>query len=99
MTLMGVAQGRRSRNPAEVRAGNGAFALSAPTMSRGQAFMLTFGRSFSTLPVDAWPERGFACTAVDAETGGFQLWTEGVRRSAWSDGSLELQRAWRSIRR
>jgi NTE family protein len=73
MTLMGEAQGG-VRNPAEVRAEIGAFALAAPTMDE-DAFIASFGRSFSTLPVDAWPERGFACTAVDAETGGFQLWT------------------------
>jgi NTE family protein len=74
MTLMGEAQGGL-RNPAEVRAEIGAWALAAPTMDEA-AFIESFGRSFSTLPVDAWPERGFACTAVDAETGGFQLWTK-----------------------
>jgi NTE family protein len=74
MRLMGEAQGGL-RNPAEVRAEIGAFALGSPTMDEA-AFIETFGRSFSSLPVDAWPERGFACTAVDALTGGFQLWTK-----------------------
>jgi NTE family protein len=73
MQLMGEAQGGL-RNPAEVRAEIGAFALAAQTMGE-EAFIESFGRSFSTLPTDAWPDRGFACTAVDAETGAFQLWT------------------------
>ena len=73
MQLMGEAQGGL-RNPAEVRAEIGAYALAAQTIGE-DAFIESFGRSFSTLPVDAWPERGFACTAVDAQTGGFQLWT------------------------
>jgi NTE family protein len=55
-------------------------------------FIKSFGRSFSTLPVDAWPERGFACTAVDAETGAFQLWTSdakvGVVRAVASSCSV-----------
>jgi NTE family protein len=73
MQMIAEAQGGL-RNPVEVRAEIGAFALAAQTMSE-DAFIESFGRSFSTLPVDAWPERGFACTAVDAETGAFQLWT------------------------
>ena len=90
MQLMGEAQGGL-RNPAEVRAEIGAFALAAPTMGE-DAFIASFGRSFSTLPVDAWPERGFACTAVDAETGAFQLWTResgvGVVRAVASSCSV-----------
>ena len=74
MQLMGEAQGG-VRNPAEVRAEIGAFALSAQTMTE-DAFIESFGHTFSSLPTDAWPERGFACTAVDAETGAFQLWTK-----------------------
>jgi NTE family protein len=74
MKLMGEAQGG-IRNPTEVRQEIGAFALAAPTMGE-EAFLETFGKSFASLPVDAWPERGFACTAVDAETGAFQLWTK-----------------------
>ena len=90
MRLMGEAQGGL-RNPAEVRQEIGAFALAAPTMAE-DAFIETFGRSFATLPVDAWPERGFACTAVDAETGAFQLWTKesgvGVVRAVASSCSV-----------
>ena len=74
MQLMGEAQSGL-RNPAEVRAEIGAFALAAQTVDE-QAFLESFGRSFSSLPVDAWPDRGFACTAVDAVSGAFQLWTK-----------------------
>jgi len=74
MQLMGEAQGGL-RNPAEVRAEIGAWALAASTMDEA-AFIESFGRSFAALAADAWPERGFACTAVDAETGAFQLWTK-----------------------
>jgi NTE family protein len=90
MTLMGEAQGG-TRNPAEVRAEIGAFALGAATMSEDE-FIATFGRAFASQPVDAWPERGFACTAVDALTGAFQLWTAqsgvGVARAVASSCSV-----------
>jgi NTE family protein len=90
MTLMGEAQGGL-RNPAEVRAEIGAWALAAPTMDEA-AFIESFGRSFASLAEDAWPQRGFACTAVDAETGGFQLWTKesgvGVVRAVASSCSV-----------
>jgi NTE family protein len=62
------------RNPAEVRAEIGAWALAADTPDEA-AFIASFGRSFAGLPADYWPQRGYACTAVDAETGAFQLWT------------------------
>ena len=62
------------RNPAEVRAEIGQWALAAQTLGEAD-FIRSFGRSFAGLAEDYWPERGFACTAVDAETGGFQLWT------------------------
>jgi len=88
--MIGEAQGGL-RNPAEVRAEIGAFALAAQTMDEA-AFIASFGRSFATLPEDAWPERGFACTAVDAETGAFQLWTKdsgvGVVRAVASSCSV-----------
>ena len=90
MQLIGEAQGGL-RNPAEVRAEIGAFALSSQTIDEA-AFIESFGRSFSSLPADAWPERGFACTAVDAETGAFQLWTQasgvGVVRAVASSCSV-----------
>jgi len=90
MQLMGEAKSGL-RNPAEVRAEIGAFALAAQTMDE-DAFLESFGRSFSSLPVDAWPERAFACTAVDAEKGAFQLWTKesgvGVVRAVASSCSV-----------
>lgn len=79
------------RNPAEVRAEIGAWALAADTMDE-DAFIASFGRSFAGLPADYWPERGYACTAVDAETGAFQLWTKdsgvGVTRAVASSCSV-----------
>ena len=90
MQMIGEAQGGL-RNPAEARAEIGAFALAAQTMDEA-AFIASFGRSFASLPADAWPERGFGCTAVDAETGAFQLWTKdsgvGVVRAVASSCSV-----------
>ena len=90
MQLMGEAQ-TGTRNPAEARAEIGAFALAAQTVDEA-AFIASFGRSFAGLPPDAWPERGFACTAVDAQTGAFQLWTQasgvGVTRAVASSCSV-----------
>jgi NTE family protein len=69
----------------------GDFALAAKTMSE-EAFIATFGKTFAGLPQDAWPERGFACTAVDAESGEFRLWTRdggvGVTRAVASSCSV-----------
>lgn len=62
------------RNPAEIRAEIGRWALEADTPAE-EAFIASFGRAFSGLAEDYWPDRAFACTAVDTETGGFQLWT------------------------
>ncbi|THD55627.1 patatin-like phospholipase family protein [Phenylobacterium sp.] len=90
MQLMGEVHGG-TRNPAEVRAEIGAWALAAETPSEDD-FIESFGRAFSSLPADAWPERGFACTAVDAETGAFQVWTKdsgvGVVRAVASSCSV-----------
>ena len=90
MQLMAQAQGG-ARNPAEARAEIGAFALAAET-SDETVFIDSFGRSFASLPDDAWPDRGFACTAIDAQTGAFQLWTRdsgvGVVRAVASSCSV-----------
>lgn len=79
------------RNPTEVRAEIGAFALSAETMSEDE-FIASFGKSFASLPGSAWPEKDFACTAVDAEDGSFRLWTRaagvGVTRAVASSCSV-----------
>jgi len=79
------------RNPAEVRAEIGAWALQAETIGE-DAFIASFGRSFAGLAADYWPERGYACTAVDAQTGAFQLWTKdsgvGLTRAVASSCSV-----------
>ena len=90
MELMAQSRDGR-RNPAEVRAEIGAFALAADTPSEDE-FIASFGRAFADLPETAWPERGFACTAVDAVDGGFKLWTKesgvGVARAVASSCSV-----------
>ncbi|HEX3699936.1 MAG TPA: patatin-like phospholipase family protein [Phenylobacterium sp.] len=79
------------RNPAEVRAEIGQWALEAKTIDEA-TFIASFGRSFAGLPEGYWPERGYACTAVDAETGAFQLWTKdagvGLTRAVASSCSV-----------
>jgi NTE family protein len=62
----------------EVRAQIGAWALQAQTISE-DAFIANFGRSFSGLAEDAWPERNYACTAVDALDGSFMIWNKASR--------------------
>ena len=90
MRLMANAQAA-DRHPAEARAEIGAYALAADTMGEAE-FIESFGRSFASLPENAWPEKGFACTAVDAESGAFQLWTKesgvGVTRAVASSCSV-----------
>jgi len=75
----------------EVRAEIGAWALSAKTISE-EAFIGNFGRSFSGLPEDAWPDRSYACTAVDAVDGSFVVWNRessiGVTRAVASSCSV-----------
>ena len=69
----------------------GALALAAETPTEA-AFIASFGRAFAGLPDEAWPQRNFACTAVDAQTGEFQLWTKdsgvGVTRAVASSCSV-----------
>jgi NTE family protein len=61
------------RDPQLVRREIGQFALEAQTMDE-ESFIKSFGRQLSEAQADAWPERGYACTAVDAETGAFVVW-------------------------
>ncbi|MGE5596274.1 MAG: patatin-like phospholipase family protein [Hyphomicrobiales bacterium] len=75
MTKMMEAQ-TSDRPPEEIRREIGQWALQAPTMSE-DAFIASFGHLLRDLPEDAWPERRYACTAVDAADGSFQLWTNG----------------------
>jgi NTE family protein len=62
------------RDGKEVRREIGEFALEAKTMDE-ESFIKSFGRQLSGPQADSWPERGYACTAVEAETGEFVLWT------------------------
>ncbi len=57
-------------NPAEGRAAIGRFALEAETPPEER-----FIEGFRYLAGEGWP-RGFACTAVDAESGAFVVWDE-----------------------
>jgi NTE family protein len=90
ITKMGEAvSGKRPAN--EVRAEIGKWALEAKTISEDM-FIAGFGRSFSELADDAWPERNYACTAVDALTGEFVVWNKaagvGVKRAVASSCSV-----------
>jgi NTE family protein len=62
-----------ARHPAEVRRELGAYALAADATSEA-AFFEVVGRELGAIPHLGWPVRNFACTAVDVEDGGFQLW-------------------------
>jgi NTE family protein len=60
--------------PAEqVCAEIGAWALEAPVMSQ-EAFLASFGQTLAGKPEGYWPERQYACTAVDAVSGVFTTW-------------------------
>jgi NTE family protein len=90
MRIMAQAQAA-GRTPEEARAEVGAYALANEPMSEDE-FLESFGRAFASLPDDLWPRRDFACTAVDCETGEFQLWTKdsgvGVGRAVASSCSM-----------
>jgi NTE family protein len=77
--------------PQAILADIGAFALEAETVSE-EDFIKSFGRAFAALPEDFWPERNYACTAVDALTGEFKLWTKasgvGLARAVASSCSV-----------
>jgi NTE family protein len=74
VALMGAAEGS-ARHPAEVRREIGALALSAETAWSQDELVAVMGRELGALPGPPWPSRGgYACTAVDAEDGGFQMW-------------------------
>jgi NTE family protein len=75
----------------EVRAEIGAWALTSKTVSEEQ-FIASFGGWLSRLPEDAWPERPYACTAVDAADGSFVVWNKeanvGLARAVASSCSV-----------
>jgi NTE family protein len=93
MKMMGLVTAGQTdtRNPAEIRREVGALALSSETGGE-EEFVDVIGRELGELPGWAWPGRGYACTAVDAEDGGFQLWqaSSGVdlRRAVTSSCSV-----------
>jgi NTE family protein len=64
--------------PEEVRKKIGAYALEAKTISEEQ-FIATFGGMLQNLAEDAWPQRNYACTAVDAVSGEFVTWGNASR--------------------
>ena len=75
----------------EVRAEIGAWALTAKTISE-EDFIASFGGWLSGLPENAWPERPFAGTAVDAADGSFVVWNReagiGLARAVASSCSV-----------
>jgi NTE family protein len=64
-----------ARPAKEVRAEIGAWALAAKTISE-EDFIASFGTWLSKLPENAWPERPYACTAIDAMDGSFVVWNQ-----------------------
>ncbi len=86
-----VEAGAGQRPAQEVRAEIGEWARSRQTMSE-ETFIHSFGRFLRELPTDAWPERDYACTAVDALDGAFKLWTRdskiGLARAVASSCSV-----------
>ena len=92
MLITKMAEAASGKRPArEVRAEIGKWALDAKTMSE-EAFIAGFGRSFNELPDETWPERNYACTAVDALTGEFVVWNKeagaGIKRAVASSCSV-----------
>ena len=71
-----------ARHPAEVRREIGVLALSAATVDEAE-FMASIARALGDAPKQGWPARDFACTAVDAEDGGFQIWHAGSGVDLW----------------
>lgn len=61
------------RDPVVVRREIGEFALSAQTADEA-SFLAGFGRQLAEAGEGVWPGRGYACTAVDTETGEFVVW-------------------------
>ena len=87
-----MAEAVSGQRPAQVvRAEMGKWAIEAKTMSE-EMFIALFGHSFNELAQDAWPERNYACTAVDALTGEFVVWNResgvGVKRAVASSCSV-----------
>jgi len=71
-----MAEAVSGKRPArDVRAEIGKWALQSQTISE-EIFMSVVGYLFNGLADDSWPERNFACTAVDAHNGEFVVWNK-----------------------
>ena len=66
------------RDPREVRREIGAFSLEAQTVPE-DAFISGFGRQLAASGEGSWPGHGYACTAVDCETGEFVVWNAAAK--------------------
>jgi NTE family protein len=80
-----------TRPAQEVRAEIGTWALNAHTVTE-ETFIASFGGWLKQLPPSAWPERNYACTAVDAADGSFKVWNKdagvGLARAVASSCSV-----------
>ena len=65
----------RKRRARDVRAEIGKWALESPTISE-EMFVAVVSHLFNERGDDAWPQRNYACTAVDALSGEFVVWNE-----------------------
>jgi hypothetical protein len=78
-----MAEAVSGARPAEqVRAEIGAWALSAETIHEREGIHRRPASAVRSadFPGDFWPERPYACTAVDAADGSFVLWSDVVDR-------------------
>src|SRR5262249_24522884 len=65
----------RKRRARDVRAEIGKWALESPTISE-EMFVGVVSHLFDELGDDEWPQRNYACTAVDALSGEFVVWSK-----------------------
>jgi NTE family protein len=79
---------RRAR---DVRSEIGKWALESQTISE-EMFVALVGQLFDELVHDKWPQRNYACTAVDALSGEFVVWNKeagaGIKRAVASSCSV-----------
>ena len=66
------------RDPEDVRREIGAFSLAAQTIDE-EAFISGFGKQLAGSGEGDWPGHGYACTAVDCETGAFVVWNAAAK--------------------
>ena len=63
----------RKRRPRDVRAEIGKWALDSATISE-EMFLAVVSYLFNEFGDDRWPQRNYACTAIDALSGEFVVW-------------------------